>query len=292
MAKEKMGSRELGLVLAQQLLGVDDLHYGLWQPDLPLSLANLAEAQQRYSDMLINDLPPLDQGEVRVFDIGCGTGHILEQMLKKGYRADGLVPAPALAEKVRERFDRLGASEARLYECGLQDMPDEECRNQYDVALFSESYQYINMGKSFAKLEKLVKPGGRVIICDFFKTEHDGDGQRGDGSFKGGHRLTNFYRQLEAAPFTIEEDTDITSMMSPNLELLNDTLMNKLAPAGATIGRYMQDNYPKLSWLAAKIFTKKFTKMKHKYFSGLRSKEIFERYKTYHHIVLRYTPES
>jgi len=46
--KNKMSSRELGLVLAQQILDVEDLHYGLWDADLELSLGNMAHAQQRY----------------------------------------------------------------------------------------------------------------------------------------------------------------------------------------------------------------------------------------------------
>jgi hypothetical protein len=57
LTSEKMGSRELGLVLAQQLLDVEDLHYGLWEGDLELSLGNLVQAQQRYSEMLIATLP-------------------------------------------------------------------------------------------------------------------------------------------------------------------------------------------------------------------------------------------
>mgnify|MGYP001827102477 FL=1 len=48
---KKMTSRELGLVLAQQLLDVEDLHYGLWDPDMELSLGNIALAQQRYTAM-------------------------------------------------------------------------------------------------------------------------------------------------------------------------------------------------------------------------------------------------
>ena len=66
---KKMHSRELGLVLAKQLLGVEDLHYGLWDADLELKLGNLATAQQRYNDMLIAQLPRPER-EVRVLDIG------------------------------------------------------------------------------------------------------------------------------------------------------------------------------------------------------------------------------
>ena len=59
---EKMSSRELGLVLAQQLLDVDDLHYGLWDADLPLTLGNVARAQQRYTQLLLGHVARLLEG--------------------------------------------------------------------------------------------------------------------------------------------------------------------------------------------------------------------------------------
>jgi len=34
------------------------------------------------------------------------------------------------------------------------------------------------MEASFELLQKILKPGGKVVICDFFKTEHHGDGGR------------------------------------------------------------------------------------------------------------------
>src|SRR4026207_33447 len=90
-----MHSRELGLVLAQQLGNVEDLHYGLWDADLELSFANLRVAQQRYRAMTLSQLPP-PSAYVRVLDVGCGTGHLISQMLDRGYLADGVIPAKAL----------------------------------------------------------------------------------------------------------------------------------------------------------------------------------------------------
>ena len=286
-----MNSKELGLVLGHQLLGVDDLHYGLWTDDLPLGFANLAESQQRYTDQIINALPSAEGGETKVIDIGCGTGHILVQLLERGFVADGLVPAPKLAEQVRQRLATHKDKPARLFESTFEQFPIDERRAYYDAALFSESYQYIPMSASFPILAQIVKPGGLVEICDFFKTENTGDGQPGDGSFGGGHKIRQFYTELGKHPFSLLEDIDITKQVSPNIKLLDETLMLRLVPAGQTLDRYLRENYPRSWGMIKSIFKlflgKKIENKKYKYFTGNYTQAVFERYKTYRLLVLR-----
>lgn len=286
-ATEKMGSRELGLVLTQQILGVDDLHYGLWDADLELKLANLHIAQQRYTDNLINAMPSPAAGPVKVFDIGCGTGHVLGQLLSRGFEADGLVPAPSLAKLVRKQQAKYPDKPSKLYECRFEDVPVAEMQQKYDVCLFSESFQYISMESSFDLLQKILKPGGIVVICDFFKTEHHGDGGPGDGSFGGGHAMADFYRKVKESSFEIVRDEDITKRVSPNLQLVNDILHNTIKPVGLTFDRYLSENYPKIYWVVKRLLRKKLDRLNYKYFEGHRNKETFERYKTYHLIVLK-----
>ncbi len=294
-SSKKMNSKELGLVLGQQLLGVDDLHYGLWSDDLPLGFSNLAEAQQRYTDQIINALPAAKDGETgqqtRVIDIGCGTGHILAQLLERGFAADGLVPAPKLAEQVRQRLAAHSDKSTRLFESTFEQFPIDERRAYYDAALFSESYQYIPMSASFPILAQIVKPGGLVVICDFFKTEHAGDGRPGDKSFGGGHKMHEFYTELGKHPFSLLEDIDITRQVSPNIKLLDETLMLRLVPAGQTLDRYLRENHPRIWGLIKAVFKmffgKKIKKQKYKYFTGHRTQAVFERYKTYRLLVLR-----
>lgn len=282
-----MGSRELGLVLTQQILGVDDLHYGLWDDDLELKMTNLGVAQQRYTDNLIAAMPSPKSGPVKVLDIGCGTGHVLGQLLSRGFLADGLVPAASLAKLVRKQQAKFPDIKSRFFECRFEDLPFNELEHQYDVCLFSESFQYISMEASFELLQKILKPGGIVVICDFFKTEHHGDGGPGDGSFGGGHAMADFYRKVKESKFELVRDEDITKRVSPNLQLVNDLLHNTIKPVGLTLDRYLSDNYPKISWLIKKMLRKKLDRMKYKYFEGHRSKETFERYKTYHLMVLK-----
>ena len=280
-----MDSREAGLVLAQQLLGIEDLHYGLWEDDLALTISNLPIAQQRYTDQLLSCLPPASDN-VRILDIGCGTGHLLEQCLNKGYHIDGVSPSESLSKLIRQRLDRRHGNDTRLFECQFENYPVQENIDRYDAAFFSESFQYIPMQRSFEILRQILKPGGKVIICDFFKRSDSDPNASGANTFGGGHDYNEFRSLLDSTPFEQISDTDITGKVSPNIALLNDILMNRLGPSLSTLGTFLADRYPIGYWLLTRPFRKRFRKLQHKYFTGHRSRETFERFKTYHLIQL------
>jgi SAM-dependent methyltransferase len=280
-----MHSRELGLLLARQLLGVEDLHYGLWDADLELKLGNLAVAQQRYNDMLIAQLPRPER-EVRVLDIGCGTGQLLRQLLDRGYRADGVIPSKDLGDAVRRKLADRSGYRSRIFEGRFEDFPLAERRRSYDVTLFSESFQYISPSVSLPILQAILKPGGLLLISDFFKSDAPESASL-DPGFGGGHPLREFYASMKRTPFALIKDEDITRRVSPNMELVNDLLMKRIKPATLTIGRYVEGRHPLLARLALGLLRKKLDKLNRKYFSGHRSREVFERYKTYRLLLYR-----
>ena len=289
-----MSSRELGLVLAQQLLDVEDLHYGLWDPDLAVSLANIPRAQQRYTTRLLDLLERLLSGisRPRILDVGCGTGHMLEQILARGYHVDAVNPSAYLNQQVRQRLARIGATSTRLFETGFESLPDDACRNGYDLLLFSESFQYIPLPEFFANTTRLLKADGRVVICDFFKTAAHCDGEAGDRSFSGGHILDEFYRLVGESEFEIKQDDDLTTRVSPNIALLDELLTRRLAPAAASIDDYLQGAYPKTRRLLAWLLRRKLARVRYKYLSGNRSQAVFEKYKSYRLIVLQHAPDA
>ena len=47
-----MDSKEFGLVAAQQLFQVEDLHYGFWDEDQFASLSNWKQAQEKHTQFL------------------------------------------------------------------------------------------------------------------------------------------------------------------------------------------------------------------------------------------------
>ena len=154
-----MHSREYGLILARQLLAVEDLHYGLWD-DLSATVANLPDALQNYTDMILESLPSVGEFP-RLLDIGCGAGNMLAQLREQGYAADGLVPSAALADMVRQRLTETGNAQARVFESTFEALDIVPLSGKYDVALFSESFQYIKLDDVFQRLDRLLAPGGR-----------------------------------------------------------------------------------------------------------------------------------
>lgn len=281
-----MDSRELGLLLAQQLFKVEDLHYGLWDSGEVPTMVALPVAQQRYNDFLLERLSGLPRG-ARVLDVGCGVGKLLTLLLTRGFLAEGVNPSPTMCRMIRERLERHGFPPTGVYECCFEDFPAHERPQAFDAAIFSESFQYIPMDQALAMVKKVVKPGGRMIVCDFFKTDAHGDGRPGDGTFGGGHPLRALRPALDAGGFTVLEDTDITARVSPNLALVDDMLMQRAKPAASTLGRYLDARYPKTTALVRWLARKKIAKIERKYLNGHRTPQVFERYKSYRMVVCR-----
>ena len=286
---EHMSSRELGLVLAQQLLGVEDLHYGLWDSDLELSLANLVEAQQRYTDLLLDQVEKQLSGidQPRVLDVGSGTGHMLQLMVERGYRVDAVNPSPHLNRQLRARLEQMPGTQTQLFETAFESLPAEACNREYDLLLFSESFQYIPLPDIFSRAPALLKPGGVMVLADFFKTAAHCDGAAGDRSFSGGHILSEFYSMLESSPFEVLHDEDLTARVSPNIALLDEWLTRRLVPAAGSVDHYLHGAYPVLTGLFKWLLRHKLERARYKYLSGNRSQAVFEKYKNYRLLVLR-----
>jgi SAM-dependent methyltransferase len=257
---------EMGLIFGKHFFKTEHMHYGYWTEDLELELANLPKAQENHSEFLISHIP---EKAASILDVGCGVGKLAQKITSRGYQVDCVSPSSTLARHARE----LLGNRSQIFECAYENLQTDK---RYDVILFSESFQYVNMEKAFQKTVKYLNPDGHLLICDFFKTDAEGESVLG-----GGHKLSEFRNVISDHPFTLIQDIDITEQTAPNLDIVNNLMMNAGLPIWNLIVKFLQSRSPFLSKILLWKFKKKIAKINRKYFSGARNAENFKKFKSY-----------
>lgn len=280
-----MESKEFGLVAAQQLFQIEDLHYGFWEKDEIPSTGKFIEAQKKYTQLLCRHIEEAVNADrnARILDIGCGIGITTGALLEMGYKVDGLVPSEWMAHRARENIQRFkDESRGEIFECGFEEFPVSTLKEKYQLAFFSESYQYVNMQKAFDKLNLILSENGTVIIFDFFRK----DDVKGKDPMGGGHSIGQFHKTVNRYNYSILTDLDLTKNLSPNLRLVNEILVNRLIPFGDTLDEFLSSRFSFLYRIFKYLFRKKLAKAKYKY-SQSRNEENFQKFKTYRLFVLK-----
>ena len=267
---KKVISRELGLevgsICGRYFLKLQHLHYGYWTGDIEVDAANLHLAQDEYVKFIISHVP---DGVKTILDVGCGTGEIAETLLDMGYQVDGVSPCPFL----KKRASELLGDRSHIFECFYEDLATS---NRYDMVLFCESFQYIDMEQALSKTNEFLKSGGYLFICDVFRKDI-----KGKMVMSGGHKLSKFYELIEKFPFKLIKNVDITEETAPNMDLFGDALENVVQPVVDAGVRFFESRYPiALKFLSWK-YRKKIGKVHKKYLEGSRSGEDFKKCKSY-----------
>lgn len=254
------------------------LHYGLWEPGERPNIPQLRMAQERYVEKLLALIPP---PPARLLDIGGGTGEMAKVLLDKGYAVEMITPSHLQAEVAAEK---LGAD--AVHETKFEDFSGT---GPYDICLFSESFQYVKLDISLAKLKSLLVPGGHVVIADCFRSEGYKGGGRQPG---GGHRYNVFLSAIERHGFEIVENHDVTRAAAQTMAVDQQVYRGFVAPTVEQVRALMSAKRPFLfgvaSWLY-KIFVPKKERenIVERLKADYRSPEAFEKVNTYRFLLLR-----
>lgn len=263
-------SRELGLeagsICGQYFLKLEHLHYGYWTGDIEIDIANLHIAQDEYAKFVISHIP---DGVKSILDVGCGTGQIAKKLLDMGYQVDCVSPCPFL----KKRAGELLGNRSYVFECFYENL---QTVNRYDMVLFCESFQYIDMEQALSKTDKFLNSGGYLLICDIFRKDVL------DKAFMGGgHSLTRFYNLITKSSFRPIKNVDITEQTAPNMDLLDDVMESVVRPVVSAGVRFFESRNPIMLKLLRWKYRKKINKVHKKYLEGRKTGENFKKYKSY-----------
>ncbi len=235
-----------GLRFYHEILGLDHLQYGLWEGE-PLTLDGLKAAQERYAETLRGWIP---EGVETILDVGCGTGASAAGLLQKGYRVEGVSPDP-YQKRIVERRTGMPFHLARLQEF--------EPETTYDLAMFSESAQYVWLEVFFDHVRK-VAGGGWLLVADYFVTaDREGLPERS------GHPMDAFFAEAERRGFELVRRDDVTDRVLPTLDLARGFIERYALPSLELAGELLAQDHPRLyrlgRWLARRKVEKELAKL-------------------------------
>lgn len=202
---------DAGLAAIKYLTGKENLHYGIWD-GLDHNAGNLGTAQEAYTKRLFALLP--NRKNMSILDIGGGAGETAKKLKDMGHKVQIVVPSAFLAERCRQKC----GPEVPVHEMMFEDFQTED---QFDICLFSESFQYIPMQQSLPKAVSLLNAKGRIVIGDCFRTkayyQRDKPSRVG-----GGWPFWRYEELIKEMGFEVEAFEDITESAAPSVQVEQD----------------------------------------------------------------------
>ena len=253
---------------------LDHLHYGLWKKGLEPEILNLHIAQDEYCKFIIAHIP----AEVKsILDVGCGAGAFSKRLVDLGYNVDCVCPTEYQNKLVEELLGKT----SEVFKCKFEEI---QTAKKYDMVQFCESFQYIDLDRVLDVAASVVRQGGYMLICDFFKKQ-----SADKCGIKGGHKLDKFMDLLGRSPFEIIEDIDITEQTAPNMDILDRATKEVMIPVVSAVERFFKSRNPFVLKLIKWKYRKKIEKAEKKYLQGKRAGKDFAESKTYRLFVCRKT---
>lgn len=246
----------------------DYMHFGYWTSDLDVKFANLKHAQDNYAKQLL-DLIPSDVESI--LEVGCGSGKMAEILLDKGYQVDIVSPPNNMTDIAQSRV----GDRANFFELKYEDFTSDQ---QYDLILFSESFQFVSLAQSLKQCQKHTRK--YVLIADVFKRDRSNKGPIG-----GGHDYNEYQQQITDNHFSIKQHNDVTGYIAPTFDLEHDLFQHFVKPTLTVAQRAIEtQNWLTRVCIKAGLWFKRkqLQKLSRKYLdSDDRNASSFERYKIY-----------
>lgn len=193
------------LRLYSRILPGGFLHYGYFEdPSVAaadLSLGDLERAQLRYAERV---LELVTDSSAPVLDVGAGMGGLSRMLAERGFSPVALTPDRHQVRHIRSTQPGVPVIEGRFHEVDWQ-----EHIGHFGTVVTAESFQYLVLDHAVATCRRILRPGGRWVICDYFRT-----GPEASGS---GHVWSEFEAAAAAEGWRIERREDITAHVVPTL---------------------------------------------------------------------------
>jgi len=259
---------DMELFVTTEIFKLRSLHYGYWEPEESLTLENLRRAQIRYTETLLEMIPP---DVMTILDVGAGIGDNAQALCNSGYSVTAISPDLNHAQY----FEKMLAPKLRFVPSKFEDFIDPGI---YDLILMSESHVYFHMDAGFAQCRRLLRPGGYLLVSGMFSRDDGPNIKAGRIFYDYFDSEMDYKTRAEIYGLQLIQNVDITSQTLPTLALAYDMYCDKLVPFMAMAEHYLNSSAG-WKWKLLKIVLRKqfreLTTMKQMYDHRLNP-EVFQ----------------
>jgi SAM-dependent methyltransferase len=194
-----------------KVLPGDFLHYGYFedvdrQPG-DITLNDIVRAQNVYAELLIARAN--EDRSAPVLDVGCGMGGLVRMLLAAGFAPVAVSPARGQIEHVKRTYP-----DVPTYCCKFEDLDADAHAGRYSTVFTSESLQYLRLGRALPMMQRVLRPGGTWVACDFFNRDSGQPSRRLPA-------WPDFQQLVADAGWTITFQRDITAHVLPTLRYIH-----------------------------------------------------------------------
>ncbi|RED54162.1 class I SAM-dependent methyltransferase [Aestuariispira insulae] len=128
-----------------------------------------------FPPVLMDRLRPFNIGIANqtILDIGTGTGTLARLFALQGCRVSAIDPAPELLDQARLLDQEAGVTID--YTVGQSECTGLRENKQFDVVAAGQCWHWFDAGRACREIERLLKPGGKILITHFDWLPLDGN---------------------------------------------------------------------------------------------------------------------
>lgn len=115
-------------------------------------------------NILQKEIANLKRKEVRLLDLGCGSGDYMEAIVKKMPEISfSLVANDTSTQALDQYKERLADLVVQTYDCRLEEVP-KKIHSSFDLVLFSHSLYGVDIKNLFSHYQPLLAPNGIILV--------------------------------------------------------------------------------------------------------------------------------
>ena len=241
---------DLELFFCTEILKLNSLHYGYWEENdelkekgRKLTLDCLRDAQQRYTDVLIDTIP---KNVKSILDVGCGIGDVSRTLSKLEYDVTAISPDSNHAKYFENHLSKLTFLQTKF--------EDLDIDSKFDLILMSESQNYFPTEIGFRQCTTLLLPEGYLLVSGMFRKNSDSEITEVPNT------IEDYAKAAEKHGLLLIENVDITQNILPTIDFIYESMQNYVEPGAKMLSQFISSIAPLKSWFIKFFFRKQINK--------------------------------